>query len=188
MVYPPTPLSSTIPTAFPKGALVEVSGVSGAGKTEVILRLLAENAAPQSGIAPRIAWIEEASTIYPCAFPQFGIALDRVLFVDCENAKDALWAAHQVIRSQVFGAVILARSGSFRISETDLRRLQLVAEKNQTAVFLISERPMREAWPVSLQLEVSRCGDSQNPAIRVLRSRGGGSEWLPSLKNGSRAS
>src|SRR5689334_18183764 len=67
---------SQLENGLPKGAVVEVSGSAGGGKTEVVLRFLSEN--PET----RVAWIEDELTIYPCAFPQNRVGLERVLFVE----------------------------------------------------------------------------------------------------------
>lgn len=69
------------------GALAEISGMNGTGKTEYVLRKLAHIK------EHRIAWIEDKLTIYPSAFPGYGVALDRVLFV--ETGKDVVWASLQ---------------------------------------------------------------------------------------------
>src|SRR4051812_38374506 len=55
---------SRVAGGVPIGALTEISGPEGGGKTEVLLGFLAEN--PKA----RVAWIEERFTVYPCAFPQ----------------------------------------------------------------------------------------------------------------------
>src|SRR4051812_17129647 len=67
---------SLLQGGFAKGSLVEIAGSPGSGKTEVVLKLLAEN--PEL----RVAWVEEGMTVYPCAFPQHHVELKRILFVD----------------------------------------------------------------------------------------------------------
>lgn len=150
---------------IPRGAVTEVSGPSGGGKTETVLSFLAENA------SIRVAWIEDELTAYPCAFPQAGVALERVLFVDLarpnrfsadlarpnrfskEAGLDALWTTHQILRSQLFGIVVL---NSKQIYERDLRRLQLSSEQAQASLILLSDSPkIRGAWPIAFQLEVN---------------------------------
>ena len=115
---------------------------AGSGKTELLLAFLAEH--PEL----RAAWIEDHFTIYPCALPQQGVQLDRILFVT--GLSDSLWAAHQALRSQLFGVVILS---ALLKGKTDLRRLQLSAEQANASVVLLTETPtVQGAWPISLQI------------------------------------
>lgn len=148
---------SMVEGGIPKGALTEVSGAEGCGKTELVLRFLAENS------TLRVAWIEEDFSAYPCAFSQNGVGLERVLFVDCDSSEHSLWSAHQILRSQVFEAVILKLSSKIAnpdrqgLEEVDLKRLQLLAEKSGTCLFLVLEEPLKSAtWPITLRLQVTR--------------------------------
>jgi hypothetical protein len=158
----------------PPGALTEISGSSGSGKTELVLKFLSEN--PEL----RVAWIEERFSVYPCAFPLNRVDLSRVFFVDPSRAgsvdsKTVLWAAHQVLQSQVFAVVVLSVELAERDSMIVLRRLQLAAEKNRGTVILLSEESTRGAsWPISLQLQVSRAPGAGNPLIRILKNKGRG--------------
>lgn len=184
---------------LPQGAITEISGPDGAGKTEAVLRFLAENP------VPRVAWIEQDFSVYPCAFPQYGVALDRVFFVDLSPIEQSvrgltqagrvraqrdacaghgrssptsdssigLWAAHQVLTSQVFGIVVL----NVTVREAvPLRRLQLAAEKNGCVVILLSEKPLSQmmgaTWPIHLQLQASRDSASGSVRLSVLKNRG----------------
>jgi hypothetical protein len=140
---------SHLEDGLPQGALIEVSGAPGGGKTEVVLQILAQN----PGV--RVAWIEEELTVYPCRFPQSQVDLGRVLFVEGETAAENLWAVHQTVRSQLFGIVVAHFSTP--LQEMELRRLQLAAERAQASVILLSETPAkRGTWPLSIQLSVTR--------------------------------
>jgi hypothetical protein len=146
---------SQLESGLPKGALVEISGSAGNGKTEAVLRFLAENP------TVRVAWVEEEFTVYPCAFPQSRVGLDRVLFVD-STPGETLWTVHQILRSQVFGVIVLqmkaaAKGERGEKDEMALRRLQLAAEKAQVTIILLSEEPAKKGtWPISVQLQVNR--------------------------------
>ncbi|NDD91673.1 hypothetical protein EBZ37_06275 [bacterium] len=141
-------------TSVPRGALTEISGPLGSGKTEAVLKFLAEH----QSILGRIAWIEDRFTGYPSGFLQHGVELSRLLFI--EGGTESLWATHQVLRSQIFGAVILfVRESTLSASEprVELRRLQLSAEQSHTCVFLLTHqaRPQGASWPLALQLQAN---------------------------------
>lgn len=143
---------------FPRGAVTEISGSAGGGKTELVLRELARQGSVarmdsvRSDSGGRIAWIEDSFTAYPCAFEQAGVDLDRVLFV--EAGMQTLWCAHQALRSGIFETVVVSLH-VIEIGEVDLRRLQLSSEKAQAGVILLPEQPAaRGAWAIALQLRV----------------------------------
>lgn len=142
---------------IPRGAISEISGPHGCGKTELVLKLIAEN------LRLHVAWIEDKFTAYPRAFPQYGVHLNRVLFAEAED--QAIWTAHQMLRSGIFGIVVLSTGqleGSERVRSTqerqlELRRLQLAAEQSNSSLILLSETPTIEgAWPINLQLTINR--------------------------------
>ncbi|MEN9723103.1 MAG: hypothetical protein RJB38_1089 [Pseudomonadota bacterium] len=137
-----------------RGTLTEVSGPWGSGKTEAVLQFLGNHAKALG----RMAWIEDRFTAYPNGFLQSGVDLSRILFI--EGGKQTLWAAHQVLRSQIFGAVILFMQESTlstREPSIELRRLQLSAEQSHACVFLLTTqpRPAGVNWPLALQLQMN---------------------------------
>lgn len=147
---------------IPRGAVIEVCGSHGSGKTEFVLKFLAEN--PKL----RVAWIEDQMSVYPMALPQHGVGLSRVLFVDAD--KELLWIAHQIMRSRIFKVVVLSGAKAAlggREGAIELRRLQLAAEQTGSTLVLLSEEPTREgAWPISVQVKVQR------PQLHIIKNRG----------------
>ena len=140
--------------SVPRGALTEVSGPYGSGKTEALLKFIA---AHQQALG-RVAWIEDRFTAYPTGFLQQGVDLSRLLFI--EGGAESIWAAHQVLRSQIFGAVVIfVREATLSASEprVELRRLQLSAEQSNACVFLLTHqpRPQGASWPLALQLRAN---------------------------------
>lgn len=134
---------SQLQNGIPRGALTEISGPHGSGKTKLVLNFLAQN--PKL----RVAWIEDELSIYPCVFSQYDISLEHVLFV--EAGSQAPWAAHQVLRSKLFEVIVLMSSSRFH--EIELRRLQLLAEQALATVLLIAEEKTRRGtWPLALQI------------------------------------
>lgn len=152
---------SCLEGGLPQGALVEVSGPPGGGKTELVLKLISEH----PGI--KVAWVEESLTIYPGAFAQQKVSLQRVLFIETTRY---LWAVHQILRSQLFGMVIL----SARVAnEVERRRLQIAAEKASASVILLAEQATGQgSWPIAVQLSVRRSQQTGMTLMEVIKYRG----------------
>lgn len=163
----PQQLKESFPEGAPRGALTEVFGALGSGKTEVVLQWIASTS------GSRIAWVEKDFTIYPIAFPQQGVSLERVLFVDGLGSEElTLWSAYQILRSQIFGFVVVSASVQ---DEVSLRRLQLAAEKAQASVILITHGSvsLSASWPISIRIQVSRFSKSYEDEVdlRILKNR-----------------
>lgn len=159
--------SSDLAGGVPRGAVVEVTG---AKRTEWVVRLLAEN--PEANVA----WVESSLSVLPSAIEQREGGLARILFVEAEQEVD--WALRTVLRSGLFGAVVAA--GDIR-SDRRLRRYQIFAEQSNTSLLLLSESPS-PAWCISLQVEASAPqGDllatlagarNTRPAVKLLKRKG----------------
>lgn len=141
---------SFLPQGLPRGALVEIAG---AGKTESVVRFLAEN--PELGVA----WIETSFSLYPPAIAQRRRPVENIFFV--EAGKEAAWAASTVLRARLFPIVVYnAPYGD----ERELRRFQLLAERSRATMILLAKRALA-TWPISLSLEV------RERKISVLRQK-----------------
>lgn len=161
---------SLLEGGVPRGVLVEVSSPIGGGKTEVILKFLAENQ------HLRVAWVEKDFTVYPCAFLQQKVKLDRVLFVD---TPQYLWAAHQVLKSQIFEVVVLSASIP---TEIQLRRLQIEAKKSGTTVILLTDCLTEVGtWPVAMQVDVMRRRGMTMPQMIIRKRKGSSQKVYPLL-------
>jgi hypothetical protein len=130
---------SQLEGGLPRGSLIEISGH---GRTEALVRILAEHPELPS------LWIEANFQLFPPALAQRKLVLERTYFVDA--GREAAWAATTVLRSQICPFLIYhAPYGAERF----LRRLQLLAERSGTIVFLLPEGKPRQAWPIHLSLE-----------------------------------
>jgi protein ImuA len=70
-------------------------------------------------------WISTGRTIFPPALKVFGIEPDRVIFIDLNRQKEALWAIEEALKCNVLVAVV----GELReLGFTESRRLQLAVE------------------------------------------------------------
>lgn len=132
---------------WPCGRLIELlPSAIGVGELNLLLPALAERCVtgwPVALIAPPLV---------PCpqALSQAGIDLRRLLVV--RDPKQALWAAEQVLRSALCGAVVIWHPPG-RPQLTALRRLQLAAEHGQALSVLIY-RPQQIPPPLSSGLRL----------------------------------
>lgn len=146
--------SSDVPDGVPRGALVEVFGPA---RTEWVARLLSENKEAQ------VAWIEETLSLLPTALIQRQVELGRVFFIEAKRDMD--WTLSTLLRSQLFTAIVT--NGNIR-DERKLRRYQLLAEKANSTVLLLSER-RTSVWCIGLQLEARR--RAKTTEVRLLKRK-----------------
>jgi len=151
---------SALQSGVPKGALTQISSAPGSGKTRLTLRFLAEQ--PQL----RTAWIEELLTVYPCAFPQHGVNLERILFIET-GEKDFEWTVLQAIRSRLFGVIVLNNQND--LDSVSLRRTQIAAEQSGSSVIFLSDKPLTKGnWPLSLQIHLDLIAQQK---FRILKGK-----------------
>ena len=79
-------------------------------------------------------WISASRTLFPPALKLFGVAPDRIIFIDLKKEKDVLWALEEALKCEGLAAVIGEVSD---INLTQSRRLQLTVEKSGVTGLLI---------------------------------------------------
>jgi protein ImuA len=121
------PVEAAFPNAiFPKGAIHE------------FLSLVPEHAAACGGFIAGLLkalmeqggaclWISASRMLFPPSLKVFGVAPDRIIFVDLQREKDVLWAMEEALKCEGLAAVIAEVQD---ISLTASRRLQLAVEKS----------------------------------------------------------
>jgi protein ImuA len=72
--------------------------------------------------------------VYAPGLHAFGIPLQRLLFVYCNNDQEALWATEEAVRSVAVGTVVAELHG---LEALAARRLQLAAQASATTVLAI---------------------------------------------------
>lgn len=83
-------------------------------------------------------WISSSRTVFPPALKSFGIAPDKVIFVDLQKEKDILWAMEEALKCDGLAAVV----GELRdLSFTASRRLQLAVEQSRVTGFIVRRDP-----------------------------------------------
>jgi hypothetical protein len=154
---------------WPLGALTEILPQhEGIGE----LRLLGQALSALSRKNQYLIWVAPPYAPYAPALAAAGIDMRYLTIVRTRSRKDALWALEQALASNACGAVLgwLPESGGDRY--TELRRLQLAAERGQALAFLFrSAACEREASPAALRIAV--CAHRGGLAVRIFKRRGG---------------
>jgi hypothetical protein len=161
------PLDALLPGGgWPLGALTELlSDQCGIGELELLLPALQRLA----GRGRCLVWIAPPYIPYAPALLQWGLPLERVLWIRAERPQAALWAAEQALRCPGIGAVL---GWSAHIVDRSLRRLQLAAESGQTLGIL--HRPAaaaRQPSPAALRLQLQPLAEDLD--VEIKKSRGG---------------
>lgn len=118
---------------------------------------------------------------------QLGLAPEQLVWIDAPGSADSLWAAEQLIKSDVTGAV-LAWLPQARPEQ--LRRLQVHALRCDAPVFLFRpESALRDASPAPLRLSVA-LGAHWDLEVQIRKRRGASTEQrlrLPALPDNLQA-
>jgi protein ImuA len=81
-----------------------------------------------------VAWISAARKLFPPALKYFGIAPERIIFIDLQKEKEVLWALEETLKCRALTAVV----GEVKdISFTESRRLQLAVEQSAVTGFIV---------------------------------------------------
>ena len=165
---------------WPQGQLIELLLDSpGIGE----LSLLAPALARCSQDARACVWVLPCERAAPAALPALpyppalaaaGVDLAHALFVQPETPREAFWTIEQSLRAAHLGALVgwlphtsSSREGEFRA----MRRLQLLAGRQQAPVFLLRDaRALHAPSPAALRLQLAaRDGEL---AVTILKRRG----------------
>lgn len=122
---------------FPLGVIhefinytVEDAAVSTGFITGILSALMKNNGAS--------IWIGATQKIFPPALQSFGIAPDKMIFINLRKEKDILWAMEEALKCEGLSAVI----GEIpELSFTASRRLQLAVEQSRVTGFVIRQNP-----------------------------------------------
>ncbi len=119
---------------LPMAALHEIRGSLASGLTAAFAgRLLGAGKGALVWCADP-ALSRRQGRLYGPGLARLGIAADRLLLVECQNAQEVLWAAHEALASSAVAAVVI------ELERLDLlagRRLQLAAEAGGAAGLIL---------------------------------------------------
>ena len=85
-----------------------------------------------------IIWIGASKKIFLPAFKSFGIAPDRIIFIDLKKEKEILWAMEEALKCEGLAAVVAQVD---ELNFTASRRLQLAVEKSKVTGFVLRQNP-----------------------------------------------
>jgi len=163
-----TPLNAALPSGgWPVGALTELMVAhEGVGEFTLLLPALAALTQQQQWIA----LVAPPYIPYAPALVSAGIALERLLVINCSDYKDTYWATEQLLRSGVFSSVVLWTT---KISdERRQRRLQLAAEQGKAwAVCYRPHQAVRTSSPASLRIVLQ--SSNHHLQANIIKNRGG---------------
>ena len=163
-----TKLDAALPSGgWPVGALTELMVAhEGVGEFTLLLPALAALTQQQQWIA----LVAPPYIPYAPALVNAGIALERLLIINCDNPKDAYWTTEQLLRSAVFSSVVLwAEKNS---DERRQRRLQLAAEQGRAwAVCYRPHHAARTSSPAGLRIILQH--HNQHLQADIIKNRGG---------------
>jgi protein ImuA len=83
-------------------------------------------------------WISAARNIFPPALKSFGIAPEKIIFINLKKEKEIGWAMEEALKCKGLSAVI----GEIpELSFTTSRRLQLAVEQSNVTGFILRSNP-----------------------------------------------
>jgi protein ImuA len=83
-------------------------------------------------------WIVAGKNIFPPALKAFGIAPDKIIFIELKKEKEILWTMEEALKCEGLSAVIAEIPNlGFNAS----RRLQLAVEKSKVTGFVLRINP-----------------------------------------------
>jgi len=130
----PVRVKDAFPKAeFPLGAVHEFiyTGAEDAAATGGFVAGILASLMCRSGAC---IWISSSRLIFPPALKFFGIAPDKIIFIDLKKEKEILWAMEEALKCDGISAVI----GEIQqLSFTDSRRLQLAVEQSRVTGFIL---------------------------------------------------
>ncbi|MEO6721206.1 MAG: Error-prone repair protein ImuA [Ferruginibacter sp.] len=132
------PIKNAFPgNSFPIGAIHEFicNAVEDAAVTAGFIASLLGSLMRKGGVA---IWIGCSPTIFPPSLKSFGIAPDKIIFIDLKKEKEMLWVMEEALKCKGLAAVI----GELKeLSFTTSRRLQLAVEQSKVTGFIIRHNP-----------------------------------------------
>jgi hypothetical protein len=144
-------LDNALQGGFPEYGVIDIRSQMGIGELRLLLpNILTRQQHRQTELVTLIA---PPMSINSEMLAEFGFALDQLMVVQPSLNKQVLWSAEQSLKSGCYHSVILWHAS---LSVTQVKRLQLAAEKSHSLLFIIRQ-PRQEhiSLPVTLGMILS---------------------------------
>lgn len=130
---------------IPRGQISEITGALTAGKTSLLLTILAQ-ATQQKEV---VAYIDAFDALDPHCAAQAGIDLQRLLWIRCANSSEEipLKATDLLARAGGFGVIVLdlagleSKKGFGKIPFNAWFRVRRMIEGTRTALLVLEDKP-----------------------------------------------
>ena|SRR2546427_951586 len=142
---------------IPRGSVTDIFGPASAGRTSLLLALMAQATAREEFCAV----VDASDAFDPTSAAAAGVALERVLWIRTGgNAEHALKATDLLLQAGGFGIVAMdlgdiAPETARRISLASWYRLRRAVENTPTALVVVERAPLARAC-ATLALECAR--------------------------------
>ena len=136
-----SPFTAAFPgNVFPTGTLHEFISYepADAASTTGFITALTGKLMKEGGLC---LWVGSNRNVFPAGLNYFGLAPDRLVFINALYSKDALWIIEEALKCEALTAVV---SEVRELSFTDSRRLQLAVEHSGVTGFIHRHCPRRE--------------------------------------------
>lgn len=153
---------------WPLGAITELlCDHAGIGELQVLMPALAA----LSRQARKLVFIAPPRLLYAPALHRQGVDLAQVVLIRARTPAEQFWAAGQVLRADIAGALLLWPAGG-AVTQPQLRKLQLAAQDSRgIAVVFRPTQAAAEASPAALRITLyPTLGACQ---LGILKQRGG---------------
>ncbi len=154
---------------LPRGCLTEIFGPASSGRTSLLLSILAQATHREE----MCALVDAEDAFDPASASAAGVHLDRLLWIRCHHAEDALKAADLLIQGGGFGLVVFDLGDTppvtaRRISLTSWFRLRRAVENTPTVLVAVARQSNAKTC-ASLQLECVREKTGWSGALHTSR-------------------
>lgn len=151
-------LRSAFPNSnFPTGAIHEFicEGIETVAASAGFISGILSTVLKQQGVT---IWISSSKLIFPPALASFGLAPEKIIFIELKKQKDKLFVMEEALKCDSITSVI----GQIdELSFTESRRFQLAVEQSKVTGFLIRQHPRNlvtssvTRWKITPQASVT---------------------------------